>query len=436
MRVRVVVVNWNGFEFTDACLQSLTRTGFSRGEMEIVVVDNASIDGSLQRLREAHPAVEFIENRENLGFAEACNQGMRDRDQIDAVALVNNDATVTRGWIESLCDELESDPRIGAVAAMLVLQPSFREVAVKVDGSAALVRVDADGRDVTNRCVVRGGHEFGDPTWPLDVTSVLEGSCTVRVPVPDCARTIRIEFGPDPRPGDASDRPTPVVVVEDQIPALAPDGCFVVELPVGNQRIDLINGLGTSRTEWGEAFDVGFGEPLSTVAGAESSDVDGFCGGGVLLRSTALDEVGLFDPRFFAYYEDTDLSWRMTNAGWRIVTAPDAVIRHHFGGSGGAHAPWFFFLNYRNWLLTTLRNGDRDARRFAVGRLREWLRQAVRANVGSRLKHARLPSFRLTAAWIRVLAAVLLEIPRVRRSGRAVIGARHVERVRSPLQPR
>lgn len=436
MRVRVVVINWNSFEFTDACLRSLTDAGFDRGAMEIVVIDNASADGSLQRLRSSHPDVTFIANDANLGFAEACNQGMRDRDGFDAIALVNNDAVVTSGWLEALCDRLESDPAVGAVAAMLVLEPTFREVVVRTEDAVALSGVDVDGADVTRRCVVRGGFEFGDPEWPLDTTHVIEGRTRLWVPVAEGARTIRMTFGDDPRPGIRPDRHLLRVTVEQGVSSRSPDGGVVVALPVGSDRVDLVNGLGTRRTESGEASDIGFGEPLADIIDHGSDSVDGFCGGGVLLRTEALDDVGLFDPRFFAYYEDTDLSWRMTNAGWRIATAPDSVIRHHFGGSGGAHAPWFFFLNYRNWLLTTLRNGDRHDRKRSLRQLRQWLDQATRANVGSRLKHGRRPSFRLIGAWIRVLAGVVVELPRLRRVRGDAIGAQHLEKVRSPLQPR
>ena len=57
-----------------------------------------------------------------------------------------------------------------------------------------------------------------------------------------------------------------------------------------------------------------------------------WCGGAVLLRRRYLDDVGLFDERFFLYYEDTDLSWRGRLRGWRYVYVPGAVVRHH-------HAP-------------------------------------------------------------------------------------------------
>lgn len=420
MRVRVVVVNWNSFDFTDRCLTSLERSGFTNGDLEIVVVDNASQDGSLERLRRAHGQVRYIANDLNLGFAEACNQGMRDREGVDAVALVNNDAVVEPGWLESLCGVLEGDRRTGAVAAMLILEPGFVRVDPEVSGRAALVTARVDGMDVTRRCIVPGGEKIGDPNWPLDVTQMLDIGSTVWVPAGPGAGSIEL-----------------VLESEEGCGAVGSDGRrTVIDVVVDDERTELVNGLGTRRTASGEAYDIGFGIPVREFVPPSSDEIDGFCGGGVLLRSEALDEVGLFDPRFFAYYEDTDLSWRLTRAGWSIALAPAARIHHSFGGSGGASAPWFFFLNYRNWLLTTLRNGGRSERRRALGQLREWLKPAVRGNIASRLKHGRVPSLRLLGAWTRVLLGVAMELPGLwlRRGSR--IGSRPTNSVRSALQPR
>ena len=88
--------------------------------------------------------------------------------------------------------------------------------------------------------------------------------------------------------------------------------------------------------------------------------VRGFSGGGVLLRREMLVEIGLFDPRFFAYYEDTDLAWRARRGGWSTVAVPESVIHHAYGASGGHRAKGFFFLDRRNWMLTAFRNGDQE----------------------------------------------------------------------------
>lgn len=419
MRVRAVVVNWNSFELTNRCLEALQHTDSALGELEVTVIDNGSVDGSLDQLQIGHPWVSFICNDDNLGFAEACNQGMRDRTGIDAIALINNDTMVEPGWLDPLIESLVEQPGVGAVASLLILDPPFAKMNLALAEAVMVTSVVVDREDVTNRCLVVPGERIGDPAWPLSTRYRAEGDVAIYVPAPATPGGIEVELAP--LSGAA-----PIRMVHD------------VEV----ERVELLNGLGTRRTAWGEAYDVGFGEELASFeasgfeARRETEKVDGFCGGGVLLRSSALDEVGLFDPRFFAYYEDTDLSWRLRKAGWEIVTAPKSRIRHAFGGSGGSQAPWFFFLNYRNWLLTTLRNGDRGDLRMAMAQLRQWLSTASRANIASRLKHGRAPSLRLVMSWTRVLAGVLVELPRLRIVRNDRIGLVSTRQVRSFLQPR
>ncbi|MEA3286770.1 MAG: glycosyltransferase [Candidatus Marinimicrobia bacterium] len=79
-------------------------------------------------------------------------------------------------------------------------------------------------------------------------------------------------------------------------------------------------------------------------------------GTALLLRGTALDEVGLFDEDFFAHMEEIDLCWRLHNAGWRVVNAPAAKIYHH---SGWTLPPDRFqkkYLNHRNNLMMIIKN--------------------------------------------------------------------------------
>ena len=73
--VSVVVVNWNGERYLDACLASVA--GLEGGVGEVLVVDNASTDGSLACLRERHPSVRVIRLDRNDGPARARNAGMR-----------------------------------------------------------------------------------------------------------------------------------------------------------------------------------------------------------------------------------------------------------------------------------------------------------------------------------------------------------------------
>lgn len=74
----------------------------------------------------------------------------------------------------------------------------------------------------------------------------------------------------------------------------------------------------------------------------------------VLIRCTALKHVGLFDPSYFAYVEDVDLSLRVWIAGYRVVSVGDAVIYHYVSGTAATQQR--MSLGYRNQLLTMFRN--------------------------------------------------------------------------------
>ena len=71
----IVIPNYNGIKYIQACLESLY--GGTAKEFEVIVVDNASTDGSMELVRDQFPGVRLIVNRENTGFSHAVNQGIR-----------------------------------------------------------------------------------------------------------------------------------------------------------------------------------------------------------------------------------------------------------------------------------------------------------------------------------------------------------------------
>jgi GT2 family glycosyltransferase len=100
--VAVVVVNWNGWRDTVKCYISLRGSSYS--QWRLIIVDNASTDGSLARLRELGPKVRLIANTANTGFAGGCNIGIREAlaEGADYVFLLNNDATVRTETLDRL----------------------------------------------------------------------------------------------------------------------------------------------------------------------------------------------------------------------------------------------------------------------------------------------------------------------------------------------
>jgi GT2 family glycosyltransferase len=111
--VFLVVLNWNGFEDTVECLESCRAISYPR--LRLLVVDNGSVDGSEEKLRERFPDVELVQTGRNLGFAGGNNVGIRRALEQNAeyVLLLNNDTVVDEGFVAALVRTAQSDAAIG-----------------------------------------------------------------------------------------------------------------------------------------------------------------------------------------------------------------------------------------------------------------------------------------------------------------------------------
>jgi N-acetylglucosaminyl-diphospho-decaprenol L-rhamnosyltransferase len=110
-RVAVVVVS---FEAREPLLATLDGLAAVKTPLEVAVVDNASRDGSADAVRGRHPRALVLANADNLGFARACNQGLR-ATGAPLVLFLNPDAEVRPGAVEALAGLLEARPEVGAV---------------------------------------------------------------------------------------------------------------------------------------------------------------------------------------------------------------------------------------------------------------------------------------------------------------------------------
>ncbi|MEA2124123.1 MAG: hypothetical protein QOI80_905 [Solirubrobacteraceae bacterium] len=116
-RVAVVVLTWNGCEDTLECLDSVAALDWP--ELDVVVADNGSADGTVAAVHRRFPGVHVVENGANLGFAEGNNRGIAAALErgADAVLILNNDTTVPPGLLRSLVDAL--DDGVGAVCPVI-----------------------------------------------------------------------------------------------------------------------------------------------------------------------------------------------------------------------------------------------------------------------------------------------------------------------------
>jgi GT2 family glycosyltransferase len=217
-RVAVVVLNHNGADDTIACLRSLSDLDAAPGRIQIV--DNASTDDSVDRIRTALPEIDLSINATNLGFGAGLNPAL---ERLLAggwswIWLLNNDATVRPDTLDRLLARAGRRADTGAVGARIV----------------------------------------------------------------------------------------------DAAPPHA------------------LQSLGGGTVGWWRGNSRHLRKPIA------GTRLDYLTGASLLLRGRALREIGLFDPRFFLYWEDVDLCLRLRAAGWHLTVADDAVVRHRLSAATGA----------------------------------------------------------------------------------------------------
>lgn len=118
MKLSVVIVNYNVKHFLEQCLNSVAAAA-KHCETEVFVVDNNSVDGSCNMLREKFPWVKLIENKKNYGFSYANNQAIRESAG-EYVLLLNPDTVIEEDTLKSVCDFMDSHPDAGGLGVKMI----------------------------------------------------------------------------------------------------------------------------------------------------------------------------------------------------------------------------------------------------------------------------------------------------------------------------
>ncbi len=116
-KVSIIIVNYNGKRTFKKSLDSIRRSDFPKDEVEIIVVDNNSTDGSLAILRK-YPGVILIKNKDNRGFAEGNNIGIK-KSKGEFIVLLNNDIIIKKDWIKRGIATMENNRFIGVLGGKI-----------------------------------------------------------------------------------------------------------------------------------------------------------------------------------------------------------------------------------------------------------------------------------------------------------------------------
>jgi GT2 family glycosyltransferase/glycosyltransferase involved in cell wall biosynthesis len=243
--VSIIVVNWNGLEHLQPCLASLTALDYPVDRFEIVLIDNASSDGSVEFVRAHFPGVRISVQSTNIGFAPAVNLGA-ELSTRDAVALVNNDMRVSPSWLRELAGKFAPAEGIACVAGTIL---NWEGTELDFGGGAV------------------NFHGFGE------------------------------------QPGN--------------------------------------------------------GTPIAEARLVDGSVQPFACGGALLVDRQTFVDLGGFDPKFFAYFEDVDFGLRLQVCGHRTVLAANARSFHrHHGTSSRFRWHERMVLLERNALRLLIKNVD------------------------------------------------------------------------------
>lgn len=335
--VRVVIVNWRTPLLTERAARSLWPQ--LRAGDELVVVDNASAsadphDNSLAHLRRlgaklgsAGPArFGLVQARRNGGFGYGVNLGARNLRQ-DALVLLNSDAYALEGFVDALTAPLGHD-LVEATTARLLLEGRWRLVG---DGA--------------------------EPASPQAPSAVKPASPQSSSPQPPGA------VGPNAPSGAESADPQSPGAVEAQTEPTAGathstgsaqlrglDGGVWISDPSG---VELINSTGNVVDACGNGYDRSWLAPAKQEH--DSPEVFGICGGACAISARAWRQLGGMRQDLFMYYEDTDFSYRLRRAGYRVQYVRQAQARHAHAASSDSASAAFTTWNTRNRLRVAAR---------------------------------------------------------------------------------
>lgn len=335
--VRVVIVNWRTPLLTERAARSLWPQ--LRAGDELVVVDNASAsadphDNSLAHLRRlgaklgsAGPArFGLVQARRNGGFGYGVNLGARNLRQ-DALVLLNSDAYALEGFVEALTAPLGHD-LVEATTARLLLEGRWR--------------------------LVGDGAEPASPQAPSAVEPASPQSSSPQPPGAVGPNTPSGAESADPQsPGavEAQTEPTTGATHSTgsaQLRGL--DGGIWVSDPSG---VELINSTGNVVDACGNGHDRSWLAPAKQEH--DSPEVFGICGGACAISARAWRQLGGMRQDLFMYYEDTDFSYRLRRAGYRVQYVRQAQARHAHAASSDSASAAFTTWNTRNRLRVATR---------------------------------------------------------------------------------
>jgi len=372
------VLNFNGQRHLERCLNSLQKIDSGGHYVHVNVVDNGSSDNSKEFVKSNFPTVSFIELGENLGFSGGNNQGSiraaeRARAELgrspDYDVFLNNDTEVTKDWLINAAKVLESEPEVGIVGSKALFMDRFISLRIKVtppfkpsnSGSSdsrilgCFVKTPLEGENLKNDPLrTRWKNAWG----PEPGGRWLSDESTILIPIADNNCDSQLNLSLRTLAEHADEIKFEFFLNNSAIPLMLRNCRGGDELNIEfkfskRDYVSVIQNSGCFVTPTWESGDLGFGD-IDNSKDTSASEVSAICGVSMFIRHSLFQKLGGFDARYFAYFEDTDLSVRARLAGFKCKIVPSSVLYHlHCGSSGGEWSPTFSKLVAFSHLLFT-----------------------------------------------------------------------------------
>jgi len=174
-KVSIQIVTWNSLKFLPDCLESIFNQTYK--DFSILVIDNASNDGTIEFLRKNYPQIKILRNNKNLGFARAHNQGIKLSQGADYIFIINPDIILEKDFLEKILKIIEKDKKIGAISGKLLkIYTSEPEINEKVKTKI----IDSTGLKIfkSRRIIDRGEGELDQKQYEkIEEVFGLSGAC-------------------------------------------------------------------------------------------------------------------------------------------------------------------------------------------------------------------------------------------------------------------
>ena len=317
--VAIIVLNWNRWQDTIRCLESIYQSTYT--DYAVIIVDNGSIDGSVEKIKKWANGEIRIDSK----FFKYSP----DNKPVSTVIVAEQEATA------------KGDLKQEAAAGQLLF------IACKKNNGFA------KGNNIA----------IDYASYRLDVQYIMLLNNDTVV-LPNCIQELVHTAEHGTRAGSYQPK---MLSMNDP---------------------DIIDALGISMIDFQCPFPIGNGYP-DTEQFNSCREIFGVCAGAALYRRTMLDQIGLFDEDFFAYYEDVDLALRACLMGWKALCVPDAIVYHGHSATLGKESPLKTYLLERNRYYYIIKNLPRDMLwLFINGRPDAFLRSLIQLLKTRSFQHA------------------------------------------------